>query len=120
MITIYLIRHGQTPGNLQRRYVGRTDEPLCSTAIEQICAQGELYRKAFSTTGGGKTLETIYVSPMLRCKQTAHATRPLLTVVDRRTFLRLRHRVIFEQESRERSDIVWLNYWSVTSRLVYL
>lgn len=76
MITIYLIRHGQTPGNLQRRYVGRTDEPLCSTAIEQICAQGELYRKAFSTTGGGKTLETIYVSPMLRCKQTAELLFP--------------------------------------------
>ncbi len=76
MTTIYLIRHGKTAGNLQRRYVGRTDEPLCSVAREQICAQRELYRKEFSTNTAGKQLEKLYVSPMLRCKQTAELLFP--------------------------------------------
>lgn len=76
MIMIYLIRHGKTIGNLQRRYVGRTDEPLCSAAIEQICAQRELYGTEFSTNTGGKQLKNLYVSPMLRCKQTAELLFP--------------------------------------------
>ena len=29
MKKILLIRHGKTQGNLERRYIGRTDEPLC-------------------------------------------------------------------------------------------
>ena len=29
MKEIILIRHGATAGNLERRYIGRTDEPLC-------------------------------------------------------------------------------------------
>ena len=28
-MTIYLIRHGKTLGNLERRYMGVTDQPLC-------------------------------------------------------------------------------------------
>ena len=27
---IYLIRHGETKGNLKKKYIGRTDEKLCS------------------------------------------------------------------------------------------
>ena len=26
-MTVYLIRHGKTQGNLERRYIGRTDQP---------------------------------------------------------------------------------------------
>ena len=26
---VYLIRHGKTKGNLEGRYIGTTDEPLC-------------------------------------------------------------------------------------------
>lgn len=32
-----LIRHGQTQGNVERRYIGcRTDEPLCPQGIEVL------------------------------------------------------------------------------------
>ena len=32
-----LIRHGQTQGNRERRYIGcRTDEPLCPEGIAQL------------------------------------------------------------------------------------
>ena len=28
---IVLIRHGATAGNIEKRYIGTTDEPLCDT-----------------------------------------------------------------------------------------
>ena len=38
MIDIFFIRHGATEGNLRRRYIGRTDEPLCEAGIAQVKA----------------------------------------------------------------------------------
>mgnify|MGYP000213953122 FL=1 len=52
---IWLIRHFQTQGNLERRYIGRTDEPILPGQTGSIlCCP-----------------EKIITSPMLRCKQTA-------------------------------------------------
>ena len=36
MSEILFIRHGSTAGNLEKRYIGRTDEPLCEVGIAQI------------------------------------------------------------------------------------
>ena len=33
MHDIFLIRHSITEGNLQKRYIGMTDEPLCEEGI---------------------------------------------------------------------------------------
>ncbi len=42
---LYLVRHGITPGNLQRRYVGGgTDEPLCEQGLAQLRALAAQYR----------------------------------------------------------------------------
>ena len=41
MNRLILIRHGATAGNLQRRYIGRTDEPLCEAGIQQVLALRE-------------------------------------------------------------------------------
>lgn len=71
MIEIYLIRHGKTLGNMQHRYVGRTDEPLCEDGIRQIYAQKQIYGQQFSTKGDSRSFNKVYISPMLRCKQTA-------------------------------------------------
>ena len=63
-MTLYLIRHGKTQGNLERRYVGTTDEPLCPQGREALA---------------GKSLpavEKVYVSPMLRCRETAKLLYP--------------------------------------------
>lgn len=65
---IYLIRHGKTIGNLQKRYVGRTDEPLCEVGykeLEQIKRQ-EKYPK----------VEIVFSSPMIRCIRTADILYP--------------------------------------------
>ena len=36
MKQLILIRHGATAGNLEKRYIGRTDEALCPLGIHQV------------------------------------------------------------------------------------
>lgn len=62
---IYLIRHGKTEGNLKKRYIGRTDEPLC-----------ELGRNELKEKEKEISVERLYVSPLLRCRQTAEILLP--------------------------------------------
>ena len=66
MNRVLMIRHGATAGNLERRYIGRTDEPLCPLGVEQI----EHLRQA------GLKAELLFVSPMLRTRQTAQLLFP--------------------------------------------
>lgn len=64
MRRIWLIRHGRTKGNLERRYVGRTDEELLPSAVKTL--------KGYNVP----LAEKVYVSPMKRCKQTADLLFP--------------------------------------------
>ena len=66
MIDILFIRHGATEGNLHRRYIGRTDEPLCAAGI----AQAERLR------GQKLFADCLFVSPLLRARQTAEIVFP--------------------------------------------
>lgn len=70
---LLLIRHGMTPGNALRRYIGRTDEPL-----------SEAGEKAVREAGGSETLRRVFVTPLLRTQQTAAILFPNAqqTVVD--------------------------------------
>lgn len=74
---------------MQKRYVGSTDEPLCETGISELNARRETILRAFSMSDGhggqrnrrtetesGKLPETVYVSPMIRCRQTAEILFP--------------------------------------------
>lgn len=61
MKTILLIRHGMTAGNLEKRYIGRTDQPLCAVGVAQ----------AKSLTSSLPRCDFVFSSPLLRCKQTA-------------------------------------------------
>ena len=74
MIDIFFIRHGATEGNLRRRYIGRTDEPLCEAGIAQVKA---LQKR-------GLSVDRLFVSPLLRTRQTADILFPKMpyTVVD--------------------------------------
>ncbi len=54
---IWLIRHFQTQGNLERRYIGRSDEPIL---------QGQNVSRSHCYP------EQVISSPMLRCRQTAN------------------------------------------------
>lgn len=61
---ILLIRHGKTAGNLEKRYIGRTDEPLCQAGIE------ELQQNRFPDC------DVVVSSPMQRCLQSAKILFP--------------------------------------------
>lgn len=62
---VYLIRHGATAGNLEKKYIGSTDEPLCAAGRAQLARKKALPRP-----------DALFVSPMLRCVQTAKILYP--------------------------------------------
>jgi len=66
---ILMIRHGMTAGNREKRYIGRTDEPLCEEGIRQV---GDL-RCLLEEKFGKEALSSAFVavSPMRRTWQTA-------------------------------------------------
>lgn len=66
MIELLFIRHGATAGNLEKRYIGRTDEPLCDVGLTQV---EELKKQNLQA-------DSIFVSPMLRARQTAELLFP--------------------------------------------
>lgn len=66
MKQLLFIRHGATAGNLERRYIGCTDEPLCEEGVTQIKALRCQQWKP----------DKLFVSPMLRTKQTAELLFP--------------------------------------------
>lgn len=63
MVEIIFIRHGKTRGNGERRYVGRTDEPLSQNGRKEITALHD--------SGILPAADRIFVSPMKRCIETA-------------------------------------------------
>lgn len=70
---LIILRHGKTVGNRENRYVGRTDEPLCDEYIAEVKVEG-------CDLGVSK----VYVSPLIRARQTAQILFPNAkqTVVD--------------------------------------
>lgn len=60
---LILIRHGRTAGNLEGRYIGVTDEPLC--------VQGRRELECHRIKKCGPVPELVVTSPMLRCRETA-------------------------------------------------
>lgn len=68
MLKIWLIRHGMTEGNRHQRYIGVTDEPLCTDGIEKL--------KAIRYP----EVQAVFVSPLRRCQETAEILFPAHTV----------------------------------------
>jgi broad specificity phosphatase PhoE/cobalamin synthase len=67
-MNIIFVRHARTQGNLEKRYIGRTNEPLCDDGVKQagaLLGSGNLPRP-----------DTLIVSPYLRCRQTAEILYP--------------------------------------------
>ncbi len=67
---VYLIRHGQTPGNAEGRYIGRTDEGLSAVGIDLIRSMAHVNARRFSQ------VDAVVTSPLLRCRQTAEILFP--------------------------------------------
>lgn len=60
---VYLLRHGKTAWNLEGRYQGRSDIPLCEAGREAL-------------KPAGFVPERVYVSPMKRAAETAQLLFP--------------------------------------------
>jgi broad specificity phosphatase PhoE len=58
-----LLRHGQTPMSVQKRYAGRSDVPLTDTGIRQALAAAKRL--------AGVGIDVIVTSPLLRAARTA-------------------------------------------------
>lgn len=56
-IELLLIRHGKTPGNAEKRYIGRTDESLSKEGIAELSKRNN------------PAAELYFSSPMKRCKE---------------------------------------------------
>lgn len=73
---IYLIRHGITQGNLDGKYIGQTDLPLCEEGASTIrsLTDMEVY----------PPVQKVYSSPLKRCLETADIIYPdrQLMIVD--------------------------------------
>lgn len=67
MRELAFFRHGQTAGNREGRYVGRTDEGLCPEGREAL---GDALPP---------DVDFLYISPMRRCQETAAILYPDLT-----------------------------------------
>ncbi|MCU1542335.1 MAG: histidine phosphatase family protein [Microbacteriaceae bacterium] len=63
MTTIYLVRHGETDWNRERRIQGSTDIPLNDTGRAQAAAAGELLAR--------REWDGVYASPLSRAFETA-------------------------------------------------
>lgn len=74
---VFFFRHGATKGNREHRYVGSTDEALLpegENALEAL-----LESPAFGQVQG--EAKQVYVSPLVRCRQTAELLFPELSQI---------------------------------------
>lgn len=67
-IRLTLIRHGAAKSNLEHRYLGVSDEALSAEGVEWLIQRKE--------NGCYPIAERVFVSPMLRCRQTAEILFP--------------------------------------------
>lgn len=64
MREVFLIRHGQTQWNAERRYIGETDQPLCPQGRAALLGRT------------GPPADRLWVSPLRRCRETAALLYP--------------------------------------------
>ena len=63
---LLLIRHGKTQGNLERRYIGDREEPLCEAGAREALLQRAVM----------PAIDCLYTGPARRCRETAEILFP--------------------------------------------
>lgn len=101
MITLVFIRHGATKGNLEKRYIGRIDEPLCDIGIQQ----------ALKLSDYNFPDEYIFVSPMKRTVQTAELVFPEREYVTEENFKEIDFGIFEGKSASELSENKEYRLW---------
>ncbi|MBR6477844.1 MAG: histidine phosphatase family protein [Lachnospiraceae bacterium] len=65
-IELILIRHGKTPGNEEKRYIGKTQESLSKKGREELLGKKGLFGEC----------ELLFASPMKRCLESCECLWP--------------------------------------------
>lgn len=76
--TIHLIRHALTQGNIEGRYIGQTDEPLCKEGLDQLNSMMQDYDYPQP--------DVVFTSTLKRCVQTAQLLFPNKQAIEMRGF----------------------------------
>ncbi|WP_211748834.1 histidine phosphatase family protein [Paenibacillus sp. Marseille-Q4541] len=93
-IDVYLVRHGRTLWNQQKRYLGHTDVPLLEAARKELTGLRELLSHV--------SFDQIYVSDLVRCTETLRIIAPdLVSMATTDTRLREYHFGEFEGQTYE-------------------
>lgn len=71
---VVMIRHGKTPGNLLKQYIGRTDQSLADEGIKELKAIAS--SEEFIKTLDSEKVEKIFVTPLKRTQETASILFP--------------------------------------------
>ena len=79
---IWFIRHGMTQGNLEKRYIGKTDEELLPEEYNILKKKRQSFKEWLADIPISKM--ALFCSPLKRCQQTAELLFPELVpnVVD--------------------------------------
>ena len=107
---IYITRHGQTNWNVQKKVMGRCDEPLNETGL----SQAEETRNNLMNTD----VDLIICSPLKRAKQTAeiiNRDRNIPIIYDERII----ERDFGEFEGMEQKDFDFHGYWDYYKNLKF-
>ena len=102
-MSILLTRHGQTDWNVQKKVMGRCDEPLNNKGKEQAVETRDKLKDA--------DIDLIICSPLQRAKQTAEIInegRDIPIVYDER----IMERDFGEFEGKETKDFDFQGYWN--------
>ena len=104
-MNLQFIRHGKTRGNLERRYIGRTDEPLC--------AQGRMELVQRLTGGLYQPPQILCSSPLQRCLETCAilfpSQRPLAIAAFRETDFGIFEGKCYAELQHDRAYQSWLD-----------
>ncbi len=91
MLTVHLLRHGQTAWNIERRFMGRSDVPLDPTGEAQVAGLRGVFPK----------VDAVYASPLQRAWRTAlivgePVAHPALVEMDMGVLEGMNHKQVLE------------------------
>lgn len=74
---VLLLRHGQTKGNMEKRYVGTTEESITQHSLEELRNW-----KEYNKNNDMLEVEVVYISPRVRCQESAQILFPTCTFIE--------------------------------------